>query len=81
MRPCPAPGCGKTIAHDWFLCSGHWRRLELAQQINVSAAFRQYKRARDRGGAEEIAETLANLRKVQEIALATLKPATATRTA
>lgn len=71
---CPALNCGKTIAPDYFLCPKHWKALELGQQVNVSAAWRQYKRIRDRGGPEELQDAAINLRQVQAAALATLSP-------
>lgn len=76
MRACPAPDCGKTIAEEFFLCPRHWKALELGQQVAVSAAYRQYKRARERGGPQELHEAAATLRETQAQALATLTPVT-----
>lgn len=74
MNTCPAPACGKTIATEFFLCPKHWKALALGQQVAVSAAFRRYLRARDRGGPEELLEAQATLRETQAQALATLTP-------
>jgi len=79
VRTCPAPDCGTPIGHDFFLCPRHWRALELGQQVAVSAAFRRYKRARERGGTEELQEAWTALRETQAQALATLTPATTRR--